>query len=133
MRDVKEIAGLTYEDIAAASDGMLSTGTVQNVLAPKAKGDVTRETARLIENAIFGSSNTHPCPIDILGEIPDEKKKIMDTEIEMAKLRENINLIHNSYKEELEIVRAEAKKKVDFLLKEIERQNSIIDKLMARM
>lgn len=139
MRDIKEIMGLTFKDIAEGTGGMMSTETVQNLLAPSAKGDVTRETARLIENAIFGSSNAHPCPIDIMETIPAEHKKIMDVEEEMAALRKNIALIHDSYNEELSRVRAEAQKKIDHLKDQIEYLRSIndcnariIDRLMEK-
>lgn len=129
MRDIKEVSGMTYEEIAAKSDGMLSEGTIQNVLAPGAKGDITRETARLIENALFGSSNKHPCPIDLLEAIPAEQKKVMEVESEMAELRKNIEFMHSSYKVEMDAIRAEAQKKIDYLRDENARLHRIIDKL----
>lgn len=130
MRDIKDISGLTYEDIAENTEGQLSAATIMNVLAPGAKGDVTRETARLIENALFGSSNAHPCPVDILEALPSEQRKNAELQEEMAELRRNIELIHQSYKEQLEAVREEAQKKIDYLKLENEKKDKIIDRLL---
>lgn len=139
MRNVKEISGLTYEDIAERSGGQLSGSTVQNVLAPSAKGDITRETARLIENAIFGSSNAHPCPIDLLDAVPAERKRVMELEAELAQLRSNIARTHDFQEKELKAVREEAQRKIDHLKDEVgylreenERKNKMIDKILDR-
>lgn len=139
MRDVKEISGLTYEDIAERSNGQLSASSVQNVLAPSAKGDIQRETARLIENAIFGSSNAHPCPVDLLDAVPAERKRVMELEAELDKLRSNIARTHDSHDRELQIVREEAQRKIDHLKDQIEylqevndRNSKVIDKLLEK-
>lgn len=132
MRDVKDISGLTFEEIAALSDGQLSVNTIKTVLAPSAKGDIQRETARLIENAIFGSSNTHPCPIDLLDAIPAERKRVMELEADLEKLRSNIARTHDSHDRELEIVREEAQKKIDFLKAELEKKDKLIERLIMR-
>lgn len=136
MRDLKEVQGLTYEDIANRSNGMLSFSTVQNVLAPGAKNDVTRETARLIENAIFDSSNAHPCPVDILDAIPDERKRIREVEDEMKELRKNIEFVHASYRVEMDTIRKEAQVKIDHLKSEIsrlEKENDYKKQLIDRL
>jgi peptidoglycan hydrolase CwlO-like protein len=47
-------------------------------------------------------------------------------------LRE-IELIHTAYKEELETVRGEAQKKIDYLRAEIEKKEHTIDRLENRI
>lgn len=137
MRDLKEVSGLTFEELSERTSGKMSAPSIQMVLAPSAKGDVTRETARIIENAIFGNVVAPPCPFDLLNEIPADTKKVMETEAELQKLRENISLICGSHDKELAAVRTEADKKVNFLLaeierlrKEIDRKDAMIDKLL---
>lgn len=112
MRDVKEISGLTFDDIAGNSGRQLSANTVKTVLAPSAKGDIQRETARLIENALFGSSNAHPCPVDIMDAIPDEQKRVAELEAVLAQLRANIGRTHDFQEKELAAVRADAEARI---------------------
>lgn len=137
MRDLKEVKHLTYEDIAERTNDQLSAKTIQNALALSAKGDITRETARLIENAIFGSSSQYPCYLAFEKTLPAEMKRIKETEIEIAKLHENIKMIHDSYKEELSTVRSEAQSKIAFLrehvamlVSQIEKKDKMIEKLL---
>ena len=130
MRDMKDVEELTFAEISRRSG--LPAKTIEKKLAPGGDGqDIMRETARLIEGAIIGSSNQYPCYIAFLDNVPDHSKTVMSTEAEMAELRHNIELIHNSYNEELKRVREEAQKKVDHLVKENERLHKIIDRLMS--
>jgi len=132
MRDMKKIKGLTFEDISKRCDGFLSAKFIQNTISENAKGDMTRETARLIENAIFGSSSQYPCYLAFEESVQPDARRVKETETEMEKLRENIRLIHDSYKEELERVRAEAQAKIDYLKLENERKDRIIDRLLNK-
>lgn len=132
MRDLKEVKHLTYEEIAARTHDQLSVKTVQSALSPSAHGDINRETARLIENALFASSGQYPCYLAFEQLTPIDARKVAEAEGEMAELRHNIELIHNSYNEELVRVREEAQKKIDYLKLENERKDKIIDRLLAR-
>lgn len=136
MRDMKEVEGLTYAEIAERSG--LSVKTIEKKLSPGGDGqDIMRETARLIENAIIGSSNQYPCYVAFLESVPDHSKNVMQVEAEMAELRKNIEYIHASYQKELDTVRADAQRKIDHLKDQIaylrgvnDRNARIIDKLM---
>ena len=136
MRDMKEAEGLTYVEIAERSG--LSVKTIEKKLSPGGDGqDIMRETARLIENAIIGSSNQYPCYVAFLESVPEHSKNVMEVEAEMAELRKNIEHIHKSYQEELKTVREDAQRKIDHLKDQIaylrgvnDRNAKIIDKLM---
>lgn len=130
MRDMKDINGLTYAEIAEKSG--LSERTVQNKLSEKNDEDVMRETARLIENAIIGSSNQYPCYLAFQDSLPKESRTVSEVEHEMEDLRKNIALIHDSYKKELDKVRAEAQERIDFLKSQIEFKESVIKKLLEK-
>ena len=130
MRDMKEINGLTYAEIAQKAG--LSERTVINKLSEKNDEDVMRETARLIENAIIGSSNQYPCYLAFVDSLPKEARTVAEVEAEMAELRKNIAMVHDSYKAELEQVRMEAQKKIDFLREQIAFKESIIKKLLDK-
>ena len=131
MRDVKDIENLTYADIAERAGNVLSEKTIQNALAPGAKGDINRETARLIENAIFGSSSQYPCYMAFIESLPEGTRKVTEVEEEMAGLRKNIAMIHDSYKAELEQVRHDYQAHIDFLTAQIEQKDKIISKLVG--
>lgn len=130
MRDMKEINGLTYAEIAEKSG--LSERTVQNKLSDKNDEDVMRETARLIENAIIGSSNQYPCYLAFMDSLPKEARTVTEVELEMEELRKNISMVHESYQAELKTVRDEAKAKIDFLKEQIAFKDGVIKKLLEK-
>ena len=131
MRDIKELEGLTFEDIAERTESHLPAKTVQNALAKNATGDVQRETARQIENAIFGSSSQYPCYMAFMETLPEDARRVNEVENEMAGLRQNISMIHDSYKRELELVRSDYQSRIDFLTAQIEQKDKIISKLVG--
>lgn len=130
MRDIKDVDGLTFEEIAARTEGQMSAASIQNALAPGATRDLTRETARIIENAVFGMTVAHPCPFEFLENMDADSKRVKEVEDELAQLRQNIKHLHDSYNIELDKVRDEYQRKIDYLLKDIDRKDSIIDKLL---
>ena len=123
MRDMKEVNGLTNAYIAAEAD--VSVKTVERLMALNSDQDILRDTARRIENAIIGSTSTYPCYLAFEEENrPDEKMNDAMRELERAladnkDYREALDNIHTSYKAEMETIRAEAQKKVDFLLDQV--------------
>lgn len=130
MRDMKEVEGLTYAEISARSG--LPARTIENKLAPGGNGqDIMRETAKAIESAILGST-PHPCYMAFLESSPDTRKSKNDLEAEIARLHRDIELLHQSHKEELAAVRADDQRKIDFLRAENEKKDKIIDRLLEK-
>lgn len=135
MRDMKEVNGLTNAEIAEQSG--ISVKTIERLMAQNVDQDIMRETARLIENVIIGSTSQYPCYLAFEEEHrPDEKMNDAMRELERAlndnkEYRDALDNIHVAYKAELDLVRSEAQKKVDFLLDQIAKLRKDLDNVWA--
>lgn len=136
MRDMKDVNGLTNAYIAEESG--VSVKTIERLMAMNAEQDIMRETARRIENVIIGSSSKYPCYLAFEEEnLPDEQKMndaLRELERALADnkdYRVALDNIHASYKAEMETIREEAQKKIDFLMEQVRRLNAENDNLWA--
>lgn len=134
MRDMKEANGLTNAYIADKSG--VSMKTIERIMAQNSDQDIMRETARRIEDAIIGSSNQYPCYLAFEENAPENTQKLNEAlkELDHAlkdnkDYREALDNIHASYNTEMETIRDEAKRKVDYLLKQVERLRLEVDYL----
>lgn len=126
MRDMKELNRLTNADIAEKSG--VSIKTVERLMALNTEKDIQRETARLIENAIIGSSNQYPCYLAFEETHPNNEQKLNDAlrDLERAlndnkDYRQALDNIHTSYNAEMQLIRDGAQKQATSLLEEIQR------------
>lgn len=134
MRDMKLANGLTNQDVCDRSG--VSLKTIERIMAQNCDQDIMRETARRIEDAIIGSSNQYPCYLAFEETVPQESEKLKDAlqELERA-LGDNKEYqtvlagIHTSYNEELQMVRDDAQKKIDFLRCQLDRAQGDNDRL----
>lgn len=124
MRDMKDLNGLTNAEIAEKSG--VSIKRVERLMALNSDQDIMRETARLIEDAIIGSSNQYPCYLAFEESEPESKKKLTDAMIELERAlednedyRQALDSIHSSYNAEMQMIRDEAQRTIDFLLDEV--------------
>lgn len=129
MRDMKEANGLTNAYIAEASG--VSLKTIDRIIAMKCEQDIMRETARRIENAIIGSSNQYPCILAYEESVPNHANKLSETMKDLEYTRSTLANIQAAYNAEIQTVRAEAQRKIDFLMKEVERLYKEVDDLWA--
>lgn len=140
MRDLKEVKGLTNAYIAEVSG--VSIKTIERLMAQNCEQDIMRETARRIEDAIIGSSNTYPCILAFEESRPKESEALRDLEralADNASYRTMLETVHAEYNKEKQTIREEAQRKIDHLLSEIdflkvenERKAKIIDKFLDR-
>lgn len=135
MRDMKEVKGLTNAYIADASG--VSIKTIERLMAQNCEQDIMRETARRIEDAIIGSSNTYPCILAFEESRPKESEAIRDLERVLAENKDMCQALEKAHVEK-QIIRDEAQKKIDHLLNEInflrlenDRKARIIDKYLG--
>ena len=129
MRDMKEANGLSNAYIAEESG--VSIKTIDRLMALHCDQDIMRENARRIEAVIMGSSNNYPCYQAYEELMPDNSQQLATAMIELERaLADNrdyktaLDNIHASYREEMEAIRDEAQKKIDFLLDEVNRLRS---------
>lgn len=151
MRDMKEVNKLTNAYIAEVSG--ISIKTIERIMALNADQDIMRETARAIENVIIGSTSKYPCYLAFEEENRPDEKRLNDAlrELERAlddnkDYRSALDNIHSSYKAEMETIRAESQKKIDYLVdlvaklradnenlwKENERKSIFLEKLLDK-
>lgn len=131
MRDMKDIAGMSNQDVADESG--VSLKTVERLMAGRVDQDIRRDTARAIENVIIGSSNQYPCYME---SDYGDTQKLSQAMLELERAvndnkdyRKILDDIHNSYNAEMERIREDARSKLDYLLTQISRQREEIDYL----
>lgn len=120
MRDMRDINGLTNAWIAETAD--VSIKTVERIMSLTSDQDIMRDTARRIENAIIGSTSQYPCYLAFEEEHLPNNKMLDEATRELERAladnkdyRDALDNIHASYKAEMETIRAEAQKQIDFL------------------
>lgn len=130
MRDMKEVEGLTYAEIAKRSN--IPSKTIEKKLSPGGDGqDIMRETARAIESAILGSAE-HPCYLAFLEENTDRRKNTDNAQVEIDRLLKEIEELKLLHKQEIETIRSETQRKVDYLVAENQKKDKIIDRLLEK-
>ena len=82
MRDVKEYAHLTNQQIA--EDSEVSIKTIERIMAISCEQDIMRATARRIELAVIGPVSRHICALDLES---DAAAKLADMEAEIQRLK----------------------------------------------
>lgn len=127
MHDMKEANGLTNAYIAEASG--VSVKTIDRIMAMKCDQDIMRETARRIENTIIGSSNQYPCILAYEESATNGTDKLNEAMKELEYTRSTLANIQASYNAEMQTIRDEAKQKVDYLIKQVERLRLEVDYL----
>lgn len=126
MRDMKDVNGLTNAYIAEASG--VSIKTIERLMAQNVDQDIMRETARRLENVIIGSTSKYPCYLAYLEENRPGDQKLNEATRELERaladnkdFRTSLDNIHASYRAEMEIIRSEAQRKIDYLREQLER------------
>lgn len=127
MRDMKEANGLTNQEIADKTG--VSIRTIDRLMAMNCENDIMRETARLIEDAIIGSSNQYPCYQAFEEENMPEAQKLSDAMRELERLltdnqdyRVALDNIHASYKAEMDAIRASYQAEIDAVRADAQKQ-----------
>lgn len=133
MHDMKEVNGLTNAYIAEKSG--VSIKTIERLMARNSDQDIMRETARRIEDAIIGSSNQYPCYLAFEEAAPKDDQRLQAlVELERAladnrDYREALDNIHASYNVEMQTIRDDAQKKIDYLVAQVGRLRGEVDYL----
>ena len=128
IRDAAIFFGLSDEYVSEVSGYSLKT--VIKVMTLKCEQDLMRDTSRNMENAVFGT-DTHP-PCYMYHEGVADTKRMQELELELINTQANLKMLNETFKQEIDAVRAEAQAKVNYLLRENEKKDAIISKLLER-
>ena len=103
MHDMKEVNGLTNAYVAEKAG--VSVKTIERIMSQNPEQDIMRDTARRIESVILGSECPYPCYLAFKEENQPDEQKHNDALRELEQC-----------KAEMEMIRADAQKKIDYLL-----------------
>lgn len=129
-RDLKKIRGYTNQQIADKAN--VSVQTVGNILSGKLETDIRWYTASQINKVLVGSAGKWPCAMVLESSAPEFFKDLENKTSELQTLKAMYDKIHASYQQEIDIIRKEAKEKIDFLKAENEKKDRIINRLLDR-
>ena len=130
IRDAAIFFGLSDEYVAEASDSSLKT--ITKVMTIKCEQDLMRDTARRIENAVFGTENHPPCYLYFEEFVKPDAKRMQELEMDLLNTQANLQMLNETFKNEIDTVRTEAQSKIDYLRRESEKKDAIISKLLER-
>ena len=130
IRDAAIYFGLTDEYVAEASD--VSLKTIAKVMYIKCEQDLMRDTARRIENAVFGTENHPPCYLYFEEFVKPDANRMQELEMDLLNTQANLQMLNETFKNEIDTVRTEAQAKIDYLRREGEKKDAIISKLLER-
>lgn len=74
MRAMKETNGITNKEIEKRTG--ISVKTIEKIMAINCDHDIMRDTARIIENAIIGSSTSYPCYLAFEENVPEVSQRV---------------------------------------------------------
>ena len=74
MRAMKETNGITNREIEKRTG--ISVKTIEKIMAINCDHDIMRDTARIIENAIIGSSTSYPCYLAFEENVPEVSQRV---------------------------------------------------------
>lgn len=74
MRAMKDTNGITNKEIEKRTG--ISVKTIEKIMAINCDHDIMRDTARLIENAILGSSTSYPCYLAFEENVPEVSQRV---------------------------------------------------------
>lgn len=145
MRAIKEQSGITNREIERQSG--VSIKTIEKIMALNTDHDIMRDTARLIEDVIIGSSTSYPCYLAFEENLPEVSQRVSKdlSDLERAldeKHFEALNNLRNSHAAEMLAIKAahtaelnaqreENNTKVQFLKELVERLQQENDHLWA--
>lgn len=117
---------LSYQETADGTD--LSLATVKRILTGKVSDPSFFAMAALTKFLVGDPTGKHPCAIPNIVSSPESEKQLTDALLELeraladnSEYRAALDNIHISYKAELDAIRSDSQRKVEYLMAEVER------------
>lgn len=140
-RELKELRGYTNAYIAERTN--LSETTIERIMAGKVSQDIMRTTVALLEDFLIGSAGQWPCSLHLNGQkeivyadSPATQEMLKERSIQIERLRAMYDALQASLDKEVQAVRDESQRKIDFLRAELEKKDKIIetkDQIIAKL
>ena len=136
MRAMKETNGITNKEIEKRTG--ISVKTIEKIMAINCDHDIMRDTARIIENAIIGSSTSYPCYLAFEENVPEVSQRVSGA---LADLERSLGEQHtaaldnlrNSHAAEMLAVKAKHTAKLNALKEEETAKVEYLRQLVERL
>ena len=120
IRVVKEAKHLTNAYVAEKSG--VSIKTIEKIVALNCDQDIRRDTARRIEDAVFGEPCDIVCYLEIADSVPEASERLNNAMIELERalsdnedIRKAMDNVQISHAAEMQAIRDDDQKKIDYL------------------
>ena len=136
IKAIKEKAGYTNQEVADGADVSLST--VESIMSLNRDKDIMRDTARRIENFVLGVGTGYPCYLAFEENIPDMSQRVSNDMRDLERQLDKEHLaaldnLRNSHSAEMlaiktaneaekDAIKAEYDAKIQYLLRQLERE-----------
>lgn len=136
MRAMKEKSGITNKEIEKRTG--ISVKTIEKIMAINCDHDIMRDNARLIENAILGSSSSYPCYLAFEENVPEVSQRVSGA---LADLERSLGEQHtaaldnlrNSHAAEMLAIKAKHTAKMNALKEEENAKVEYLSRLVERL
>ena len=120
IRVVKEAKHLTNAYVAEKAD--VSIKTIEKIVALNCDQDIRRDTARRIEDAVFGDPCDIVCYLEMADSVPEASEKLNAAMIDLERalsdnedIRKAMDNVQITHAAEMQAIRDEDQKKIDYL------------------
>ena len=120
IRVVKEAKHLTNAYVAEKAD--VSIKTIEKIVALNCDQDIRRDTARRIEDAVFGDPCDIVCYLEIADSVPEASERLNTAMIDLERalsdiedIRKAMDNVQITHAAEMQAIRDEEQKKIDYL------------------
>ena len=120
IRVVKDAKHLTNAYVAEKAD--VSIKTIEKIVALNCDQDIRRDTARRIEDAVFGDPCDIVCYLEIADSVPEASERLNTAMIDLERalsdnedIRKAMDNVQITHAAEMQAIRDEEQKKIDYL------------------
>ena len=120
IRVVKEAKHLTNAYVAEKAD--VSIKTIEKIVALNCDQDIRRDTARRIEDAVFGEPFGIVCYLEMADSVPEASERLNTAMIDLERalsdnedIRKAMDNVQISHAAEMQAIRDDYQQKIDYL------------------
>lgn len=120
IRVVKDAKHLTNAYVAEKAD--VSIKTIEKIVALNCDQDIRRDTARRIEDAVFGEPCDIVCYLEIADSVPEASERLNSAMIDLERalsdnedIRKAMDNVQITHAAEMQAIRDDDQKKIDYL------------------